>query len=399
MRRTHLDSLLSAMIVSHPNISDLVFAVGKPPQVESDGELRVVPTQPAINRLTPYQTEQIALNVIGDNRRLLRDLLTRGACDCAYSLEDKVRFRVNVYKQRGNFNLVMRRTQVEMPTLSSLGLPPVFREICRARHGLILVTGASGSGKTTTLSAMLDEINATQPVHVITLEDPIEFVHEQKRATFSQRELGGDFPDFSSGLRSALRQGPKVILVGEIRDRATLEIALSAGETGHLVLSTMHTISAGQTINRIAGMFDAGEQAYIRLRLVESLRYVVSQRLVPKIGGGRQLISEVMGSNLRVREAMVMGEGEGRSFYDIIDANGSYGWHTFDQSLTRACIDGMVEADTALLYATNRNKLARMLDEGRKQQGKVEQDSSSLRLDAQPTPSPATTAAGLRLSA
>ncbi len=266
----------------------------------------------------------------------------------------------------------MRRTQMDMPTLSSLGLPPVFRDICREKNGLIFVTGAAGSGKTTTLSALVDEINATQPVHIITLEDPIEFVHEQKRATLSQRELGEDFPDFSSGLRSALRQGPKVILVGEIRDRATLEIALAAGETGHLVLTTMHTISAGQTVNRIAGMFDASEQSYIRLRLVETMRYIVSQRLVPKIGGGRQLVQEVMGSNLRVRDAIVHGEGEGRNFYDVIDANTSIGWHTFDQSLTRSAVAGMIEDETALLYANNRNKLTRMLDEAHKQQGRQE---------------------------
>jgi twitching motility protein PilT len=372
MRRPHLDQILNAMLVSHPNISDLVFAVGKPPQVESDGELREVPTLEGIGKLTSFQTERIALNVIGDNRRLLRELLTKGACDCAYALEDRVRFRVNVYKQRGSFSLVMRRTQMEMPTLSALGLGPIFREICREKHGLILVTGAASSGKTTTLSAIVDEINATQSVHVITLEDPIEFIHEQKRATLSQRELGEDFCDFSAGLRSALRQGPKVIFVGEIRDRATLEIALAAGETGHLVLSTMHTINAGQTINRIAGMFEASEQSYIRLRLVESLKYVVSQRLVPKIGGGRQLIQEVMGSNLRMREAVVQGEGEGRSFYDIIDGNTSSGWHTFDQSLTRAAIDGLIENETALLYATNRNKLTRMLDDAQKHRGHIE---------------------------
>lgn len=388
MRRPQLDSILHAMLTSHRNISDLVFAVGKPPQVESDGELREVNTPRGIGKLTPYQTERIALNVIGDNRRLLRELLTRGACDCAYALEDSLRFRVNIYKQRGHFSLVMRRTQMEMPTLSSLGLPPVFREICKEKHGLIFVTGAAGSGKTTTLSALVDEINATQPVHIITLEDPIEFVHEQKRATLSQRELGEDFPDFSSGLRSALRQGPKVILVGEIRDRATLEIALAAGETGHLVLTTMHTISAGQTINRIAGMFDAAEQSYIRLRLVETMRYIVSQRLVPKIGGGRHLVQEVMGSNLRVRDTIVNGEGEGRSYYDLIDGNTSAGWHTFDQSLMRAAVNGMIDDETALLYATNRNKLTRMLDETRKQQGRQE-----------PKPEPKMSGLNMRLTA
>src|SRR4051794_19948509 len=181
MRRAHLDTILHAMVASHPNISDLVFAVGKPPQVESDGALLEVVTQPRIARLSSYQTERIALNIIGDNRRLLRELLTKGACDCAYSLEDQFRFRVNIYRQRGSFSVVMRRTQVEMPTLTGLGLLPVFRQICKEKHGLIVVTGASGSGKTTTLSAILDEINATEPVHIITLEDPIEFIHEQKR--------------------------------------------------------------------------------------------------------------------------------------------------------------------------------------------------------------------------
>ena len=377
MRRPQLDFILNAMLASHPNISDLVFAVGKPPQVESDGELREARTPAELGKLTAYQTERIALNIIGDNRRLLRELLTKGACDCAYALGDRLRFRVNVYKQRGVFSLVLRRTQMEMPTLSTLGLGPVFRDICREKHGLIFVTGAAGSGKTTTLSAMIDEINATQPVHIITLEDPIEFIHDQKRATLSQRELGDDFSDFSSGLRSALRQGPKVILVGEIRDRTTLEIALAAGETGHLVLTTMHTISAGQTINRIAGMFDSADQAYIRLRLVESMRYVISQRLVPKIGGGRQLVQEVMGSNMRVREAIVHGEADGRSFYDIIDANTAFGWQTFDQSLTRAAIDGKIEDETALLYATNRNKLTRMLDDAHKVHGHMEQKSGA----------------------
>lgn len=374
------------MLHSHASISDLVFATERPLQVESDGELRAVRADPPIGNLTPYQTEKIALNIVGDSPRLLRELFTRGACDCAYTTDEGIRFRVNVYRQRGRFSVVMRRTQAQIPTLTSLGLTPIFHEICKERNGLILVTGATGAGKTTTLSAILDEINATQPVHVITLEDPIEFVHEQKRATFSQRELGTDFEDFASGLRSAMRQAPKVILVGEMRDRTTVEIALSAAETGHLVLSTLPTTNAGQTVNRLLGMLDPSEHPHLRLRLVESLRYIVSQRLVPKIGGGRQLVQEVMGSNLRVRETLAQGEGDsGRSFYDIIEANTQQGWMTFDQSLLRAVIDGTVDEDTALLYATQKNRLTRMMDDARKRGGgHLDKAHLDLRLDADP---------------
>jgi twitching motility protein PilT len=382
MRRPQLNALLHAMLTSHASISDLVFATERPPQVESDGELREVRFDPPIGSLTAYQTEKIALNIVGDSPRLLRELLTRGACDCAYTTDDGVRFRVNVYRQRGRFSVVMRRTQAQIPTLSSLGLTPIFHDICKERNGLILVTGCTGAGKTTTLSAILDEINATQPVHVITLEDPIEFVHEQKRATFSQRELGTDFEEFASGLRSAMRQAPKVILVGEMRDRTTVEIALSAAETGHLVLSTLPTTNAGQTVNRLLGMLDPSEHPHLRLRLVESLRYIVSQRLVPKIGGGRQLVQEVMGSNMRVREALAQGEGDGRSFYDIIEASTQAGWMTFDQALLRAVIDGAIDENTALLYATQKNRLTRMMDDAKKRGGQLEKGAIDLRLDA-----------------
>jgi twitching motility protein PilT len=408
MRRPQFDQILSTMLAAHANISDLIFAAGRPFQVEADGELRPVFSQPQIERLTPYQTEQIALTIVGENQRLLRELLVRGSCDCSYALDERTRFRANIFKQRGRFGVVMRRTQATMPTLGSLGLGEIFRDICRTRNGLVLVTGSTSSGKTTTLSALLDEINATQAAHVVTLEDPIEFVHEQKRATFSQRECGNDFDDFPSGLRSALRQAPKVILVGEIRDRATVEIALTAAETGHLVLSSLHTINAGQTINRLLGMFETSEHTQMRLRLMETIRYVVSQRLVPRVGGGRALVQEIMGSNLRTREVISLGEGEGRSFYDIIEANTSFGWTTFDQSLMRACMAGEITEETALLYATHRNKLIRLLDEARKREGRVEVADLGMRLDRKETAATAATtpaaapgislAAGMRLS-
>jgi twitching motility protein PilT len=369
------------MLDTHPGISDLVFAVGRPPQVESYGVLKEAAIHPAIDRLTRFQTEQIALNITGSSRHLLRDLLERGACDCSYQFADRARFRVNIFRQRGNFAIVMRKAQTEMPSIHSLGLGPIFREMAREKNGLILVTGATGSGKTTTLTAILNEINETQAVHVVTLEDPIEFLHQHKKSTFNQRELGGDFDTFPNGLRSALRQAPKVILVGEMRDRATVEIALTAAETGHLVLSTIHTINAGQSINRILGMFDLAEETQLRLRLSETLRYVVSQRLAPKQSGGRAMLNEIMGSNLRIREAIALGEADGRTFYDIIEANATFGWTTFDQSLGRAYQADHITEETAHLYATNKGKMTRFIDGVKKQRGLDDEQPTGLRLD------------------
>jgi twitching motility protein PilT len=381
MRNTELDSILSAMLDTHPGISDLMFSVGRTLQVESYGVLREANVQPTIKKLTPFQTEQIALKIVGNQRHLLRDLIQRGACDCSYQLADRARFRVNIFKQRGTFAIVMRKAQSEMPSIHSLGLGPIFGDMAREKNGLILVTGATGSGKTTTLSAILNEINETQPVHVVTLEDPIEFIHQHKKATFNQRELGADFDSFPSGLRSALRQAPKVILVGEMRDRATVEIALTAAETGHLVLSTIHTINAGQSINRILGMFDLAEETQLRLRLSETIRYVVSQRLAPKATGGRVMLNEIMGTNLRIRETIALGEAEGRTFYDIIDANATFGWTTFDQSLSRAYQADLITEETANLYATNKGKMTRAIDDVKKQRGLSEDLPTGFRLD------------------
>src|SRR5215203_3336315 len=380
MRRPELDTLLSAVLKTHPGISDIVFSVSRPFQVESYGELKVADVPPRVKSLSPYQTERIALNIIGSDRRLLRELVVGGACDCSYSVADQLRFRVNIFRQRGNIAIVMRKMQDEMPTLESLGLQPIFSEMCREKNGLILVTGATGSGKTTTLSAMLDEINQHQPVHIVTLEDPVEFIHSHKRATFNQRELGSDFHDFPSGLRSALRQAPKVILVGEMRDRATVEIALTAAETGHLVLSTIHTINAGQSINRILGLFERAEEEQLRIRLADTLRWVISQRLLPKVGGGRMLVQEVMGSNLRTREAIALGEGEDREFYGIIEQSEPFGWTTFDQSIAKAFELGKITDETAQLYSSNKAKMSRYLDDVKKRQGVANLDTSTLKL-------------------
>src|SRR6202030_4141448 len=267
-----------------------------------------------------------------------------------------------IFKQNAKQAIVMRRLQSEIPTLEKLGLPPVFSEMIKERNGIIFVTGATGSGKTTTLAAMLNELNQTQQIHIITLEDPIEFLHPHGRAVFHHRELGKDFPDFARGLRAALRQAPKVILVGEIRDRETMEIAMTASETGHVVFTTMHTINAGQTINRILGMFGKDEEQQLRQRLADTIRYIVSQRLVSKIDGGRLLVSEIMGSSLRTRETLLYGESENRTFQEIIEAGDTMGWHSFDQSLLKAYKADLITDETALIFCAHKNKMRRDIE-------------------------------------
>jgi twitching motility protein PilT len=381
MKRAELDAILLAMLETAPGISDINFSVGRPPQVEAFGVLRTAEVSPRVERLSPFQTERIALNIIGSDRRLLRELALKGSCDCAYMVNEKARFRVNIFRQRGHLAIVMRKAQTEIPTIQTLGLAPVFKDVAKEKTGLVLVTGATGSGKTTTLAAVLDEINRNQAVHIVTLEDPIEYMHPHKRATFNQRELGADFEDFPSGLRAALRQAPKVILVGEMRDRATVEIALTAAETGHLVLSTIHTINAGQSINRILGMFDRSEEQQLRIRLADMLRWVISQRLLPKVGGGRMLVQEIMGSSLRTREAIALGEGEDREFYSIIEQSEPFGWTTFDQSIAKAYEAGKVTDETAQLYASNKAKMSRYLDDVKKRRGLESLDTTGLKLD------------------
>ncbi len=382
MRSVELDAILAAMLQSYDGISDLNFSVGRPLQVEAFGQLKPIAVDPPIDALTPYQTESIALNLMGNNRRLIKDLLQFGSCDCGYQLGTEARFRVNIFRQQGRFSVVMRKLNSAIPTLDSLGLPQVFKDICREKTGLVLVTGATGSGKTTTLAAVLNEINRTQAFHMVTLEDPIEFVHQHQLSTFNQRELGADFDTYPNGLRAALRQAPKVILVGEMRDRQTVEIAMTAAETGHLVLSTLHTIDAGQSINRMLGLFDLAEEKLVRQRLADTLRYVVSQRLAPRTTGGRHLLMEVMGNSLRTKETIALGEEEGgRNFYDIIEASEASGWFTFDQSLLRAYEDGLIEEDTAMLYASKKGKISRAIDLLKKSRGQEKNKVSGLRLD------------------
>jgi twitching motility protein PilT len=380
MRRNELDYILNNLLDHHKDVSDIILTVDRPLQVEVAGLLEAVEINPNIERLTPYQTEMMALNFLGGSKRLTEDLLRGGSCDSSYSLGDRARFRINIFQQRGHYSIVLRKLNAVIPTIPELNLPDVILQAAKEKTGLVLVTGATGSGKSTTLAAIIDEINAVQPIHIVTLEDPIEFGYAQKKATINQRELGQDFDSFANGLRAALRQAPKVILVGEMRDRATVEIALSAAETGHLVFSTLHTIDAGLTINRILGMFETEEQEQVRIRLADTLRWVVSQRLVPKIGGGRFPLVEIMGSNLRTKETIVQGESEGKSFYEIIEASHTFGWRTFDHSALEIYRKGIITEETSVLYCSKRGTVTRGIDLIKKERGETTSTIVDLRM-------------------
>jgi twitching motility protein PilT len=381
MTKAELDYILGTMLDSQKNVSDLNITVDKPLQVESSGELVAVAIEPPVDKLTPFQTETIALNMINRNRRLTEDLIKSGSCDSSYALGQKARFRVNIFTQRGHYTIILRRLSTEIPSVDQLNLPPIFHTIAKEKTGLVLVTGATGSGKSTTLAALLNELNETKSIHIVTLEDPVEFVHPQKKSTFNQREMGNDFSTFASGLRAALRQAPKVVLVGEMRDRETVEIGMSAAETGHLVMSTLHTINAGQTINRIIGMFDQSEEKQIRIRLAETIRWIVSQRLLPKVGGGRVAALEIMGNSLRVKDAIEHGESEGKTFYEIIEAASSFGWKTFDMAMLELFEQGLITEESALLYCTNKGVVTRGIDKIKKTRGETTSNLTGLKID------------------
>ena len=386
-----LDALLTGMIQSAEGISDLLFVANRPAQMEVHGKIKPFHAPDQEPLLTSERIERLARIIIKNNPRLLEDMVNRGSCDCSYSLSDLCRFRVNIFRQNGNYAMVLRRLQSKIPAMDTLNLPPVFREVIKEKNGLIFVTGGTGSGKTTTLAALLNEVNQNEAVHVVTLEDPIEFLHAHRQATFSQRELGRDFFNFPDGLRAALRQAPKIIFVGEIRDRDTMELALTAGETGHVVFSTLHTISASQTINRILGMFTKDEEQQVRERLVGSLRYIISQRLVPRKGGGRFLATELMGSNLRMREAIALGENENRRLSDIIEAGSTAGWHSFEQSLVKAYDEDLITEETALLYSVNKSAMHLRLDaiNKRKQGPGSSVNGIELKMERKAAPAPA----------
>ena len=381
MRKQQIDYILTTMLESHDNVSDLNVTVDKPFQVESSGELMPVSFTPPIRQLTPFQSEILALNLINRDRRLTRALLSEGSCDTSYQLAGKARFRVNVFSQKGCYSTVMRQLATRVPTIEELGLPPAFSKMAEERNGIILVTGATGTGKTTSLAAVLNEINEKKSVHVVTLEDPVEYVHSQKKATFNQRELGMDFDAFANGLRAALRQAPKVILVGEMRDRETVEIGLSAAETGHLVLSSVHTVDAGQTINRIVGMFDTDEERQIRIRLADTLRWIACQRLLPKVGGDRVAAFEILGTNLRVKDSILHGEAEGKTFYEIIEGSQPFGMMTFDQCISELYKDGLITEQTALSYSSRRSVTGRAIDSIKSARGEKTTSIEDLSID------------------
>jgi len=382
MRKQEIDYILTRMLDAYGNVSDLNITAGKPFQVETFGELIRVDIDPQFDELTPFQTEIFALNLVNQDRRLSETLLAEGSCDLSYELPGKARFRVNVFSQRNNYSTVLRKLETKIPTIEEMDLPEPFHRVAKEKNGIVLVTGATGTGKSTSLAAVLNEVNEQKSVHVVTLEDPVEFQHSHKKATFNQREMGNDFDSFGGGLRAALRQAPKVILVGEMRDRETVEIGLSAADTGHLVLTTLHTVDAGQTINRILGMFSTEEENQIRIRLADTVRWIICQRLLPKEGGGRVAAFEIMGTNLRVKDAILHGEADGKTFYEIIEASSAYGWTTFDRFIIGLYKKGMISEETALAYATSKGVVGRGIDGVKSARGEKTTDIEGLEIDS-----------------
>lgn len=382
MRKPEIDYILTKMLESNVTISDLILTVDKPFQVEAAGRLVGVDLEPHFEKLTPFQTEIFALNLINQDHRLIETLIKEGSCDLSYELPGVARFRVNIFSQLGHYSIVLRKLESKIPSCAELDLPDAYYRIAEEKNGIVLITGATGAGKTTSLAAVINEINEKKPVHIITLEDPVEYTHSQKEATINQRELGKDFDTFANGLRAALRQAPKVILVGEMRDRDSVEIALNASETGHLVLSTLHTIDAGQTINRILGMFSVEEENQIRTRLADSLRWIVCQRLLPKVGGGRVAAFEALGTSLRVKDIILHGESEGKTFSDIIQQGKAFGMITFDNCIVELYEKDLITEDTAKAYASNRSNVSRGIDTIRSARGEKTTDLGVLEVDS-----------------
>ena len=356
-RNFPVPQLILAMLKAHGHISDLIFSPGRAPQVEVDGQLVELPLK-GLERLTPADTGHIARSILGNNDHAARKLESEGTTDISYGLEGVSRFRVNIFRQRGSCAIVMRVVPNHIPSFQDLNLPPHIAELCDLRNGIVLVTGPTGSGKSSTLAAVIDKMNEQKAIHILTIEDPIEFLHRHKKATIHQRELHTDTPTFSSALRAALRQAPKVILVGEMRDRETIEIALEASETGHLVLSTLHTIDAAKTVERIIGAFPMEDQLGIRNRLSKAFRFILSQRLLPRLdGSGRIAVLEILKSSMRTREYVEKGETEGKSLLDAMRDGTNDGMQHFDAEIEKVIRSGVVDLETGLTYATNAGNL------------------------------------------
>jgi twitching motility protein PilT len=352
-----INPLLEHILSFSEDISDINLSVGRPPQVEVNGSLKPVPTR-GMSRLTPYQTEVIALHLLQGRRELIQKLIKTGSADLSYAIPGRTRFRVNIFMQRGTYSVVLRVIPQSVPTLQELNLPQELRRIVDLRNGLVLVTGPTGSGKSTTLAAVINEINRKHAYHIVTVEDPIEYLHRHEISTVNQREIGSDCANFALGLRSALRQAPKVILVGEMRDVETIETALEASETGHLVLSTLHTIDAAKTIDRIVGVFPREEEQAIRTRFAQAFRYVISQRLAKRADvEGRVAVLEILKATTRTREYIVKGEGEGRSLVDAMRDGTIDGMQHFDGEIERLIRRGVLTKTNGLSYATNPHNL------------------------------------------
>ena len=349
--------LIAAMLKGRENVSDLIFSPGHAPQIESSGQLVELKFQ-GLERLTPEHTRQIANELMGSLSYAREKLEKEGATDLSYSIPAVSRFRVNIFRQRGTHAIVMRVIPNSVPTFEDLKLPAQLADIVHLRNGIVLVTGPTGSGKTSTLAAIIDRANSERAIHILSIEDPIEFCHNHKKATVHQRELHTDTPTFALALRAALRQAPKIILVGEMRDRETIEIALEAAETGHLVLSTLHTIDASKTIERIVGVFPLSDQQSIRNRFSKTFRFIISQRLLPRREGkGRVAALEILKSTMRTREYIEKGEGEGKSLIDAMNDGSQEGMQHFDGELEKLIRAGTIDLETGLSYASNAGNL------------------------------------------
>jgi twitching motility protein PilT len=361
----NLATILQKMLAVSDKVSDLIFSPGRPPQIELVGKLQPVAI-PGLDKLTPPQTAGIAKLIIGTHEEAAQSLEKLGSTDLSFSVPSLCRFRVNIFKQRGSHAIVMRVIPQRPPRFEDFNLPEQLREIVELKNGVVLVTGPTGSGKSSTLAAIIDLINETKYYHIVTIEDPIEFLHQHKNSTIHQRELHSDTPSFALALRAALRQAPKVILVGEMRDRETMEVAMEAAETGHLVLSTLHTIDAAKTVERIIGVFPKNEEQIIRTRLAQSFRYIVSQRLLPRAdGSGRVAAIEVLKATSRTREYIERGESEGKSLMDAMEQGELEGMQTFDGQIEKMIRAGVISKQDGVAYASNYgNLLLRLGDLG-----------------------------------
>jgi twitching motility protein PilT len=378
-RSFNVPQLIGAMLKAREHVSDLIFSPGRAPQVEVSGQLVELKFK-GLECLVPGDTDQIAKFLVGKNQHAAQKLEESGSTDLSYGLENAGRFRVNIFRQRGTCAIVMRVIPDRIPSFEDLNLPPQLQEICGLRNGVVLVTGPTGSGKSSTLAAIIDKMNVEKAIHILTIEDPIEFLHRHKKATIHQRELHSDTPTFALALRGALRQAPKVILVGEMRDRETIEIALEASETGHLVLSTLHTIDAAKTVERIVGAFPMEDQQGMRNRLAKAFRYILSQRLLPRGDGkGRVAVIEILKSTLRTREYVEKGESDGKTLLDAMRDGNTDGMQHFDAEIEKLVRDGVVDSDTGFTYATNpgnlRLELADFLDGQKKPKHSAKEES------------------------